>query len=79
MTSYGYDTFGDKVITEDPDGNETFTAYNGNGQPTTGHRPVLYAAEWLGHDHTRHDDGVQQPRRGGKPEGLAQQHNDLLL
>jgi RHS repeat-associated protein len=35
VTSYGYDTFGDNVITEDPNGNETFTAYDGNGQPTS--------------------------------------------
>jgi large repetitive protein len=34
VTWTGYDTFGDKLETEDPNGNITATAYNQDGQPT---------------------------------------------
>ena len=32
---YGYDTFGDQTETEDPDGNVTTTAYDGDGNVTS--------------------------------------------
>lgn len=35
VTSYGYDTFGDKVSTEDPDGNVTTTGYDADGRAVT--------------------------------------------
>ncbi|HEV2372371.1 MAG TPA: LamG-like jellyroll fold domain-containing protein [Streptosporangiaceae bacterium] len=35
VTTYGYDTFGDKVTTEDPNGNVTTVGYDADGRPVT--------------------------------------------
>ena len=35
VTTYGYDTFGDQTQAEDPDGNLTATAYDGDGRKTS--------------------------------------------
>jgi RHS repeat-associated protein len=35
VTTYGYDTFGDRVSSQDPDGNITTTGYDADGQPVS--------------------------------------------
>ena len=35
VTSYGYDTFGDKTQVRDPDGNITTTGFDGDGRVTS--------------------------------------------
>ena len=39
VTSYGYDTFGDRTQAQDPDGNTTVTGYDGDGRVTSVTQP----------------------------------------
>ena len=39
VTTYGYDTFGDQTQAVDPDGNLTFTTYDGDGRPISVTKP----------------------------------------
>jgi RHS repeat-associated protein len=39
VATYGYDTFGDQTQVVDPDGNETVTAYDGDGRKTSVTQP----------------------------------------
>jgi RHS repeat-associated protein len=39
VTTHGYDTFGDQTQVVDPDGNETVTAYDGDGRKTSVTQP----------------------------------------
>ena len=39
VTSYGYDTFGDQTLAQDPDGNVTTTGYDSDGRVTSATQP----------------------------------------
>ena len=39
VTTYGYDTFGDRTQAEDPDGNVTANGYDGDGRVTSVTQP----------------------------------------
>ena len=50
VTMTGYDTFGDRVETSDPNGNVSTAAFNQRRPAGLGHQPVLHSA---GVEHAR--------------------------
>ena len=79
ITSYGYDTFGEQVTTEDPNGNITTTNYDADGRQVAVTLAAVHAARCQHPDHRDHEQDLRRHRRGRVGHRRPGQHHVLRL